>query len=97
MPFSVKSKNRVFQAVLNRIWSPAEKEVQKKPEPLPQVHVQDAGMDHHFTGFLLLRNDTIQTVPAFSKAKVPFNLAPLARFLPFQFLLLLLDHRISIP
>ena len=54
-------------------------------------------MDHPFTGFLQLRNDTIQTVPAFPNAKVPFNLAPLARFLPFQSLLLLLDRRISIP
>lgn len=27
-------------------------------------------MDHHFTGFPLLRNDTIQTVSAFSNAKV---------------------------
>ena len=54
-------------------------------------------MDHHFAGFPQLRNDTIQTVPAFSNVKVPFNLAPLARFLPFQSLLLLLDHRISIP
>ena len=45
-------------------------------------------MDHHFTGFLQLRNDTIQTVPAFSNAEVPFYLAPFTGFLPFQFLLL---------
>ena len=40
-------------------------------------------------------NDTLQTVPAFPNAKVPFDLALLAGFLPFQFLLLLLDRRIS--
>lgn len=53
-------------------------------------------MDHHFTGFLQFRNDAIQTVPAFPDAKVPFNLAPFAGFLPFQFLLLLLERWISI-
>jgi hypothetical protein len=53
-------------------------------------------MDHHFTGFLQLRNDTIQTVPAFSNAEVPFYLAPFTGFLPFQFLLLLLDRRICV-
>ena len=53
-------------------------------------------MDHHLTGFLQLRNDAVQTIPAFPNAKVPFNLAPFAGFLPFQFLLLLLDCRIGI-
>jgi hypothetical protein len=42
------------------------------------------------------RNDTIQTVPAFSNAEVPFYLAPFTGFLPFQFLLLLLDRRICV-
>ena len=53
-------------------------------------------MDHHFTGFFQFRDDAVQSVPAFSDAKVPFNLTPFPGFLPFQLLLLLLDRRISI-
>ena len=96
MPFSDKRQIRLLQPVLNRIQKPAEKEAQKKPEPLPQVHVQDAGMDHHFTDFLQLCDDTVQAVPAFPDAKVPFDFAPVPGFLPFQLLLLLLDRWISV-
>ena len=53
-------------------------------------------MDHHFTGFFQLRDDAVQSVPTFSNAKVPLNLAPFPGFLPFQLLLLLLDRWISI-
>lgn len=53
-------------------------------------------MNHHFTGFLQLCDDTVQAVPALPNSKVPFNLAPLAGFLPFQLLLLPLDCRIGI-
>ena len=53
-------------------------------------------MDHHFTGFLQFCDDTVQSVPALSNAKVPFDFAPFPGFLPFQLLLLLLDRWISI-
>lgn len=96
IPFSGKCSKQSLQLVLNGIPKPAEKEAQKKPELLPQVHVQNARMNHNFTGFLQLRNDTFQAVPAFPNAKIPFNLTPFAGFLPFQFLLLLLDCRISV-
>ena len=57
MSFFKQEQKSVLPSGLNRIWSPSEKEVQKKPEPLPQGHAQDAGMDHHFTSFLQLCND----------------------------------------
>ena len=54
--------------------------MQKKPEPLPQVHIDSDGMDHHFAGFLQFGKDTIQWISAFSDAKVPVDLSPFSGF-----------------